>query len=737
MALLLATGAAWYWTSRQTVRYISQGTLQLVEGRTALTGGIEGNRRATSLEVLVRSATQILRSRSIIGAVVDSMPLGFRVVPAGFPASTVSAVTVADTTPPGALHLSFVENGWRTDRDSMVLHRYDERATIGGVSFAVGRQPEAIESGTVLVLSRDQAIDRMLLQLFVSDREQTSLIDLRLTADNPVVVVEALRTLMEVYKDSDAKTLQQQAIKRREFIAQQLEATNARLSVAEQNQGAFRGRQQAYSAEQKFAGKQAEMAVLNAKRQELTSELGMATDLSTRLTSSDAGTRADGMRMLPSTSTAAAPAIAALYAELTTRETTRAEMTTGPRALSLRSADVLRADTLIAATQRRLVAAVQAHAQVLSTRLATLDAQRVAVQRELEINPTTQANETMLAQSADALREQASALRAEYQRAQIAEAAEVGQVEIVDPPVRAIPLRTPATRVILFAGFLGLLAGAGVLVGREMMDRTIRTRATIEQGLRVPLLATIPRIESPKKASAGVKRQQVALTTVKDVRSGGAEAFRQLRTNLLFTAEHDAVRCILVTSAREGEGKTSVAVNLAVSFAQQQLKVLLIDCDLVRSRLAGLMNRARTPGLQQVLLENLPPDEAVQPTDIPGLSLLAAGSDGGTPFDAAGTERFRAVLRYFAVTYDIVLLDSAPLLAVADSAAMSVLADGVVMVMRAGSTSLEEAEEAMRHLDTVQANVVGAVLNDVDGCLRGSGHSYYYGYGSRYTSASV
>ena len=229
----------------------------------------------------------------------------------------------------------------------------------------------------------------------------------------------------------------------------------------------------------------------------------------------------------------------------------------------------------------------------------------------------------------------------------------------------------------------------------------------------------------------------MALTTVKDARSGGSEAFRQLRTNLLYTAEHEAVRCILVTSAREGEGKTSVAVNLAVSFAQQQLKVLLIDCDLVRSRLAGLMNRAKTPGLQQVLLDNLPPDAAVQPTDIPGLSLLAAGSDGGAPFDAAGTERFRAILRYFAVTYDIVLLDSAPLLAVADSAAMSVLADGVVMVMRAGSTKLDEAEEAMRHLDAVHANVIGAVLNDVDGCLPKSGMSYYYGYGPRYSDASA
>ncbi len=732
LGVLLAGGAAYAWVSRQPMRYMSSATIQLLDSRLSIGARLDGG-GSSAPEQSVRTQVAILRSRPLAGAVVDSQPLGLRVLPQGMPWGMVQEVAVAgNSADGGVLTLAFDGGSWFVTDDS-VRYPYDEPITVRGLTLRLDRPPVGVTRGRLLILPRDMAIDRLLSQLVVNEREMTTLIDVRFTADEPQVALQALGALVQAYQRADAATAQLQARRRREVVQQQLEAVNAQLSGAE--------RQQGVSSDERMATRRAEVRLVEQKQQELRTERQVVSDLRARFDSPDPAVRARALLALPGTPVGSAPGVAALFTELSQREVARAEMTSGPRGLPARHPDVQRADQLVEGAKRRLVGAVQAYEEGLLQRLAALDKQKTELSRDLQGSPVVKAQEVLLAQSANALREQAAGLRAEFQRAQVAEAAAVGQVDIVEPPSRVLPLRPPVGRLVVFALGLGALCGVMAAVLREALDRTVKGRHSVERGLRLPLLGTIPRITgttaaisrwqrrgTPKVSEVG-RRRSVALATARDLRSGESEAFRQLRTQLLY-ALGGRGKSLLVTSTRPAEGKTSVSVNLAISIAQQRLRVLLIDCDFVAGRLHVLLGANATPGLQQVLGELSSPFGAVQGTLVSGLWLISAGAGGADLIDPAGSQRFRTLLRELTAVYDVVILDSAPLLAVADSVAMSVAADGVLVVTRAGETRIDEADEALRQLDAVNANVLGAVINDVDNRLPryGEGTYAYRGY---------
>ena len=732
LGVLLAGGAVLAWVSRQPMRYMSSATIQLLDSRLSVGARLDGG-GSSAPEQSVRTQVAILRSRPLAGAVVDSQPLGLRVLPQGMPWGMVQEVAVAgNPADGGVLTLAFDGGSWFVTDDS-VRYPYDKPITVRGLTLRLDRPPVGVTRGRLLILPRDMAIDRLLSQLVVNEREMTTLIDVRFTADEPQVALQALGALVQAYQRADAATAQLQARRRREVVQQQLEAVNAQLLGAE--------RQQGVSSDARMATRRAEVSLVEQQQQELRTERQVVSDLRARFASPDPAVRARALLALSGTPAGSAPGVAALFTELSEREVARAEMTSGPRALPARHPDVQRADQLVEGAKRRLVGAVQAYEEGLLLRLAALDRQRLELSRDLQGSPVVKAQEVLLAQSADALREQAAGLRAEFQRAQVAEAAAVGQVDIVEPPSRVLPLRPPVGRLVVFALGLGALCGVMAALLREALDRTVKGRRSVERGLRLPLLGTIPRITGTKadtsrgrrrgtpKVSEVGRRRSVALATARDLRSGESEAFRQLRTQLLY-ALGGRGKSLLVTSTRPAEGKTSVSVNLAISFAQQRLRVLLIDCDFVAGRLHVLLGANATPGLQQVLGERSSPFGAVQGTLVSGLWLISAGAGGADLVDPAGSQRFRTLLRELTAVYDVVILDSAPLLAVADSVAMSVAADGVLVVTRAGETRIDEADEALRQLDAVNANVLGAVINDVDNRLPryGEGNYAYRGY---------
>ena len=212
--------------------------------------------------------------------------------------------------------------------------------------------------------------------------------------------------------------------------------------------------------------------------------------------------------------------------------------------------------------------------------------------------------------------------------------------------------------------------------------------------------------------------------TSSDTRSGGAEAYRTLRTNLLFSAAVRSLRCLVITSAGPKEGKSTTAANLAVAFALQGQRVVLIDCDLRRPRIHNLFEMTQNPGLTNVLLGNSTLEDAMRSTRVPGLSVITSGSLPPNPVELLGSQQMRGLLER--IESDLVVLDTPPMLVASDAAVLARAADGVLMVVRAGRTQRGALQESAQQLAAIGARLVGTVLNDPDAEF--AKHASYYQY---------
>ena len=211
------------------------------------------------------------------------------------------------------------------------------------------------------------------------------------------------------------------------------------------------------------------------------------------------------------------------------------------------------------------------------------------------------------------------------------------------------------------------------------------------------------------------------LVALRDPRSPAAEAYRTLRTNIQFSSLDKPLRTVLATSTSPDEGKSTTIANLAVTIAQAEQRVVLVDCDLRRPTLHALFGLPNEEGLTSLMLQEggrIP----VQKTEVPGLLVLTSGPLPPRPADILGSRRMEAVIAQLREHADIVLFDTPPVNAVTDAAVLATKVDGVLLVFRAGATKRDRAREARRLLDKVNANIVGVVLTDVQGEDR---YSYY------------
>jgi capsular exopolysaccharide synthesis family protein len=260
---------------------------------------------------------------------------------------------------------------------------------------------------------------------------------------------------------------------------------------------------------------------------------------------------------------------------------------------------------------------------------------------------------------------------------------------------------SPRPVLNLAAGVLaGLLLGAGLVALRETLDTTLKTGEMLTQFTALPVLGTIPYDRNaPKKP-----------LVTSDVHSKRAEAFRKLRTNLQFSQVDDPPRLIVVTSSVPGEGKTNTAVNLALSLAEAGVSTCLVDADLRRPCVAPTFGLVQDAGLTTVLIGQARIEDVMQQSG-GGLSVLTSGAVPPNPTELLASARMEEVLRELADTYEIVIVDSAPLLPVADTLGLASLAQGALLVVRAAKTSRDQVRTAAESLDRVGVHVLGTVFS--------------------------
>src|SRR5215203_1630556 len=299
----------------------------------------------------------------------------------------------------------------------------------------------------------------------------------------------------------------------------------------------------------------------------------------------------------------------------------------------------------------------------------------------------------------------------------------------------AEPIGPQRNRNIIVAFLVSLAAGIGLAFLLDYLDDSIRTSDDIGRHLGLPTLALIPHQTAMDKrkllpAKNGNVAGSTALMALEDTRSAMAEAYRHLRTSLLFSSAGKPPQTILVTSSQPSEGKTTTAINTAITLAQSGAEVVIIDCDLRRPRLHNHFELDNTAGLTNYLSGEKNTDLLMKTCPgLPKLKIVTSGPIPPNPAELLSSNEMKNLLQFLKGNFKHVIIDSPPAISFTDAAILSTLVDGVVLVAMAGKSSIHLMRRFKQRLANIGARIYGVVLN---GIKSDSVEYGYYGYGYTY-----
>jgi len=313
----------------------------------------------------------------------------------------------------------------------------------------------------------------------------------------------------------------------------------------------------------------------------------------------------------------------------------------------------------------------------------------------------------------------------------------ISVIEAALPP--GGPYKPNMSRNLAMALALGLAIGVGLALVLEFFDSTIHRTEDLEALTGRSVLGLVPMVK-PKSMRQDNRQfatpeRAVGHYSARFPKSSVSEAFRSLRTSLMFSTPEGMPKTILITSPGPGDGKTTTAINLATVMAQNGSRVLLVDADLRKPRLHRDFGKPQSPGLtKKIAGKQSTGDEssAIVSTDVDGLFVMPSGNQAPNPAELLSSERMTKIIAMNARAFDHVIIDSAPILGLADAMILSRLVDGVIVVTSAGVTGKDNIKASMRRLAQVRAPVLGVVLNAVD--LDSPDYAYYSSYYYNYDS---
>lgn len=326
-------------------------------------------------------------------------------------------------------------------------------------------------------------------------------------------------------------------------------------------------------------------------------------------------------------------------------------------------------------------------------------------------------------------------LKEKYEEARIKEAGQIGNVRIIDKAVPPeSPIKPKKKLNILLGALLGLVFGGGIALLLESLDTSLKSIEDVE-ALGIPVLGHIPRIKETEKHKEGKKSGsgeldkeaiKVASTLLTHFapKSPVSEAYRTLRTNIQFSNLDHPPQTILITSSGPGEGKSTTVANLAITFSQMGTKTLLIDADFRRPILHSLFGMEKEPGITNCMAGRIPLEGIIRKSSVENLDLITCGVIPPNPSELLASQKMKEFVTQLKNKYQMILFDSPPVIAVTDAMVLSLILDGVLLVISSGQTSQPGLDRAKSLLENVNAKVIGGVLNKIE--AKSSYGSYYY-----------
>jgi capsular exopolysaccharide synthesis family protein len=385
----------------------------------------------------------------------------------------------------------------------------------------------------------------------------------------------------------------------------------------------------------------------------------------------------------------------------------------------------------IAQTQAQEQQQISASLQSLQTQASDLekqiteDARAIAVlQSKTRLTPDEQAQLSNLQQRRSADSATYATVVKNLEDVRGSQLARYESVSVVDSAVVPNkPIRPNKLLNTVLAAVLGLLLALGLIFLIEYLDNTFKSEEDVRRYLGLPMLGRLVLRKNGKNAKNGTSGT-AELITLRQPRVAASEAFRELRTNLMFSRVDGPLRTIVVTSAVPGEGKTRTAGNLAVTLAQAGHRCILVDADFRRPSVHRLFRRVDLRGLSNMILADLVLPDLVRSTELPGLRFVCSGTPPPNPSELLGSERMMRITESLLAMTDILVFDTPPLNAVTDAAPLASRADATILVVEAGRTTRQTAAKAKEAIGRVGGKIAGVVLNKV----KSGSDTYYYGY---------
>ena len=624
------------------------------------------------------------------------------------------------------------------------LHLLDRLRTGGSKDGrGEGRKP----AGPMTPLERLAMIGMISGGLTVKPMGQTQMVEIRYRNEDPKLATDVVNDLVDTYIDADLRSTYERTRHVSAWLQGQLDDLKQAASDAQ--------RQLAdYQRQHNIVGTDETSNLTIQTLEQISSDYESAE--SDRIVKEarmrDFATQGADLVSL----TGDDPQVATLRSQLTDLETQRSQMTLqyGSRYPAMENLNAQ-----IAKVQAALNREVElAHQQVVNEYEGALHLEgtlrkRLDEQEEAayELNEDV-AQYAILRHQAELNRDLYDALQMRLKEASVTAGLSATNITVVDrAQVPVYPVGPRKTLNVLIGLVGGLFAGVLIAFAIESIDDRMQTSEEVETVSHLASLATIPHIveaqEKKRRAeeagvAAGVEQAR-QLVTLHSPKSLAGEAYRGLRSALLLSSIDHPPRVIVFTSAFPGEGKTTTAANCAIALAQRGERVLLVDADLRRGSLDRVFGVTdRNFGLSSVLAH---PGEQRQPSaplpEVPMLHVLPTGPRPPNPAEMLSSHRMEEQVRQWVRDFDRVVIDSAPVLAVSDAQALAVLAETVVLVVRAGVTRKRALIRARDLLWRINAPVAGVVVNDVDMRLenfytyRYGMYGYQYGYGYPYTEA--
>lgn len=366
----------------------------------------------------------------------------------------------------------------------------------------------------------------------------------------------------------------------------------------------------------------------------------------------------------------------------------------------------------------------------LSVRLEQLEAATAKYERQLRGLPRTSTALAQYQRERETLQQLYLVINERYQEAMINELSQTGNVILLDSArVPDSPAKPNRRLMIIFGLLLGPAVGIGFILIKDFFDNTVKTPEDIEKN-EISFLSWVPQYKSD-----GMNQDfEKELITIFAQDAPVSESFRAIRARIqhLNTDDEETNKMILVTSAAEGEGKTFTALNLAGSFSQTNKRTLIIDCDFRRPRVHAIIGVDKKPGLVDYLAKKVKLEEIIRTTRANNLSYITSGTLPPNPAEILESRAMKNFLIEIRDFFDVIILDSAPVVAVIDAEILAKQADGTILVVASEKTETRLMKDAVELIKNNGVNFLGTVLNNF---RYKSGYGYYYKYYYHYNQS--